>query len=332
VAYGQGGVEPTVTDANLVLGRLDAARFLGGEMALDVGAAHAAIGARIAEPLGYGDEAGCLRMADGIIAIAVIKMAGAIRKITIERGLDPRDFALVCYGGAGPLHGAQLARELHIPLVVVPPEPGNFSATGMLLSDARIDDSRTYLRPLSDRTMAECGAFFAEMEAAARASLAGEGDSNRVRFEHDAEMRYRGQKHSIRMAVGGLTDAAAVRRCFKADYRRRYGHADADAPVEYVGLHLAALAELARPDIARLTRPRSDGKARGANTRRVYFPEQTEAVAATVLDRIALAPGFTGTGPAIIEEYGSTTLIGPGDEFTVGELGEIRISLGGGKV
>ncbi|MHA1108700.1 MAG: hydantoinase/oxoprolinase family protein, partial [Alphaproteobacteria bacterium] len=238
VAYGNGGAEPTVTDANLVLGRIDPARFLGGEMELDVKGAHGAIRARIAEPLGYGDEDGTLRMADGIIAIAVIKMAGAIKKITIERGLDPRDFALICYGGGGPLHAASLARELHIPLVVVPPEPGNFSATGMLLADARLDDSRTFLRALSDESIAESETLFSAMEAAAAAELGGEDGTGDIRFDRVAEMRYRGQKHSIRLAISGLNDVAAVRARFENDYRRRYGHADSNAPTEYVGLHL----------------------------------------------------------------------------------------------
>ncbi len=326
VAYGRGGNEPTVTDANLVLGRIDPARFLGGELALDVDGAHGAIRARIAEPLGYGSADGVLRMADGIIAIAVVKMAGAIKKITIERGLDPRDFALFSYGGGGPLHAAALARELHIPLVVVPPEPGNFSAAGMLLADARLDDARTFLRDLSDQAVAAADDLFAAMEGAATAQLGAEVGAGEVRFERFAEMRYKGQKHSIRMAVSGLNDAAAVRAVFEDDYRRRYGHADGSAPAEYVGLHLGALADTSRPDIDRLTPSPGNGPAPAS--RLVYFGQIHEAVDTTVLSRYDLAAGFAADGPAIIEEYGSTTMIGPDQRFEIGRLGEIRIHCG----
>src|SRR5262249_23892108 len=136
--YGNSGTEPTVTDANLVLGRLNPDHFLGGELKLDVAAARAAVG-KIAAPLGYAGERGLIPMADGIIALATVIMAGAIKQVSVEHGLDPREFVLFCYGGGGPLHASALARELAIPTVVIPPEPGNFSAVGMLLADARLD-------------------------------------------------------------------------------------------------------------------------------------------------------------------------------------------------
>ncbi len=145
VCYGRGGTDPTITDANLVLGRLNPGNFLGGEMRLDMNAAQQAITQQIAMPLGYAGESGMIQMADGIIAIAIVIMAGAIRKISVEHGLDPRDFVLFSYGGGGPLHSCALARELSIPTVVIPPEPGNFSAIGMLLADARIDTSKTFV-------------------------------------------------------------------------------------------------------------------------------------------------------------------------------------------
>ncbi|HEX9835728.1 MAG TPA: hydantoinase/oxoprolinase family protein, partial [Alphaproteobacteria bacterium] len=135
VCYGRGGTEPTVTDANLVLGRINPRRFLGGEILLDTASSWHAIRSRIAEPLAFGGADGLVRMADGIVALATVTMAGAIRRISVEHGRDPRDFALFAYGGGGPLHATALARELHIPTVIVPPEPGNFSAIGMLLAD-----------------------------------------------------------------------------------------------------------------------------------------------------------------------------------------------------
>ena len=206
VCYGHGGTEPTVTDANLVLGRLNPDHFLGGELKLDVAAARAAV-ERIAAPLGYAGERGLIQMADGIISIATVIMAGAIKQISVEHGLDPREFVLFCYGGGGPLHASALARELSIPTVVIPPEPGNFSAIGMLLADARLDLSKTFVGVLNDATIARLNDEFAKMEAEARASLAREFGSGEVLFERLAEMRYRGQRHNIKVPISGL------RRC-----------------------------------------------------------------------------------------------------------------------
>ncbi len=164
VCYGRGGTEPTVTDANLVLGRLNPQRFLGGELALDTAQARRAIADKIATPLGYEGVDGMIQMADGILSIATVVMAGAIRQISVEHGLDPRDFVLFSYGGGGPLHACALAHELKIPTVVIPPEPGNFSAIGMLLADARLDLSLTFTRPLGEETIAPLQDEFATLE------------------------------------------------------------------------------------------------------------------------------------------------------------------------
>src|SRR5262249_15474952 len=147
--YGNGGSDPTVTDANLVLGRLNPDRFLGGELKLDVEAARACI-CHIAAPPGYAGRDGRNFIAAGIVALATLIMAGAIKQLSVEHGLDPREFVLFCYGGGGPLHAGALARELSIPTVVIPPEPGNFSAVGMLLADARLDLSKTFIGLLNE--------------------------------------------------------------------------------------------------------------------------------------------------------------------------------------
>src|SRR6266581_1275894 len=168
--YGNGGTDPTVTDANLVLGRLNPARFLGGELTLDQDAARRTI-ETIASPLGYTGPDGLTQMADGVIALATVIMAGAIKQISIQHGLDPREFVLFCYGGGGPLHASALAHELSIPTVVIPPEPGNFSAVGMLLADARLDLSKTFTGVLNDAMIAPLKAAFADMEAESRAAL-----------------------------------------------------------------------------------------------------------------------------------------------------------------
>ena len=174
VSYGRGGTEPTVTDANLVLGRLNPDHFLGGEMKLDVNAAARSIQQKIAEPLGYAGQDGLIQMADGIIAIAVVVMAGAIRRVSVEHGLDPRDFVLFSYGGGGPLHACALARELSIPTIVIPPEPGNFSAIGMLLADARIDSSKTFIGVLDEKSVGGMNDLFATLQKDATAALAAE--------------------------------------------------------------------------------------------------------------------------------------------------------------
>lgn len=328
VSYGRGGVEPTITDANLVLGRLNPAHFLGGEMKLDVEAAQRAIARRIAEPLGYSGESGMVEMADGIVSIATVIMAGAIRRVSVEHGLDPRDFLLFSYGGGGPLHACALAHELSIPTVVIPAEPGNFSAIGMLLADARIDASKTFVGLLDEKSVAAMAEIFAAMENEAAAALAKEFGTRDVFFEHHAEMRYRGQRHNIKVPVSGLKETASIRAAFERDYKRRYGHADAKTPAEFQALHLSAFARLKRPDIARL--PRATTKSRPEESRRIFIAGAGGWLEAQIFNRDALEPGFSGAGPAVIEEYGSTTVVWPGDRFEIGTLHEIRIHCSSG--
>ena len=323
VCYGRAGTEPTITDANLILGRLNPENFLGGEMRLDIGAAKRALAERIAVPLGYAGEAGMIEMADGVISIAIVIMAGAIRKVSVEHGLDPRDFILFSYGGGGPLHSCALAHELSIPTVIIPPEPGNFSAIGMLLADARIDTSKTFVGILNDQTVPAMAQIYRAMERDASDSLAKEFGTRDIFFERHAELRYRGQRHNIKVPVSGLKDAEQIRIAFERDYRRRYGHADAKAPAEFQALHLSAFARLKQPEIARL--PRAARKAQQPTTRRVYLGGAGGWVDAKIYNRDALEAGFTDAGPTVIEEYGSTTVVWPGDRFEIGELREIRI-------
>jgi N-methylhydantoinase A len=327
VAYGRGGTEPTVTDANLVLGRLNAGNFLGGEMKLDVSAAQRSVTQRIADPLGYRGEDGMIRMADGIISIATVIMAGAIRKISVEHGLDPRDFILFSYGGGGPLHACALAHELSIPTIVIPPESGNFSASGMLLADARIDTSKTFVGVLSEKTVPATAEMFAAMEEESAGALAAEFATSDAFFERHAEMRYRGQRHNIKVPVSGLKEAAQIRAAFERDYKRRYGHADAKAPAEFQALHLSAFARLKQPEIARL--PRAAAKSQPAQLRKIYIGNAGGWLDGQIFHRDALEPGFSATGPAVIEEYGSTTLVWPGDRFEIGALHEITIHCSG---
>lgn len=325
VCYRRGGIDPTITDANLVLGRLNPARFLGGELSLDTEGALAAI-RKIAEPLGYTDADGATRAADGILAISTVIMAGAIRQVSVQHGLDPRDFVLFAYGGGGPLHSAALAHELSIPTVVIPPAPGNFSAIGMLLADARLDLATTFTGSLDGERVAAADKIFAEMEAEATAALGREFGATDIFFERFAEMRYVGQRHNIKVPISGLASVGEVRSGFERDYKRRYGHADAKAGAEFQALHLSAFARQRRPDLARL--PDVSSGATQGGERQVWFSSVGKMVTAKVLDRYALPIGFKSAGPAVLEEYGSTTIVGPTDSFEIGPLKEIRITCG----
>ena len=328
VCYQRGGTEPTVTDANLLLGRLNPHRFLGGELSLGPEAASGAITTKIADPLGYRGEQGLIQTADGIVSIATVLMAGAIRQVSVEHGLDPRDFVLFAYGGGGPLHAPALARELSVPAIVVPPEPGNFSAIGMLLADARVDASETFTGILDDGLVARMDSGFAGMEADADAALRRDFGASDIFFERKAEMRYRGQRHNIHVPITGLRDVTEIREAFERDYKRRYGHADSKAPTELQALHLSAFAKLRRPDIANLRRKTPAAAASETETRPVYYGDAGGMVETAIYDRDGLEPGFAAQGPAVIEEYGSTTLIWPGDRFEIGAMGEIRVACG----
>jgi N-methylhydantoinase A len=329
VAFGRGGTEPTVTDANLVMGRIGAGAFIGGNLQLDVAAARQALLTKVASPLGF-DETALDYSAHGVLAIATTMMAGAINEITGDRGHDVRGFALVAFGGAGPLHACDLARALHIPLVIIPPEPGNFSALGMLLARPRIDASRTLLHELSPKVLSLISSILDELVAETETRLRREVATQDVVFERQLELRYVGQKHGIRIRAEGLTSDTDIRARFEDEYRLRFGHADAIHPVELVGVRVVALADSEAPDIRILSAATAAGPTQ-SSSREAYFAS-TGRVVVPVYRRSGLAAGFSGTGPAIIEEYGSTTVIGPADHFDIGGLGEIRIHCSGERV
>ncbi|MFN0299302.1 MAG: hydantoinase/oxoprolinase family protein [Burkholderiales bacterium] len=327
VAYGRGGAEPTVTDANLLLGRLNPERFQGGEMRLDLAAANRAMTERLAAPLGYSGETAIAELSSGILSIAAVKMSEAIKRITVQRGEDPRDFVLFAYGGGGPLHAAELARELAIPIVVIPPEAGNFSAIGMLLADIRRDESRTSVRPLNQESIVEVLAAFALMETNLRTSIVRDFGELPTTCERAVEMRFVGQYHTVRVALTS-DHVDTLLRTFLDTYKARYGHAIERAPAEIVSLHCTVRATTERPNIAGLA---GDLPLRGpaaTPTRPVVFPGQNRPVATKVYQRRELPLAFAADGPAVVEEYGSTTLIPPGDRFEIGPLGEMRITIG----
>jgi N-methylhydantoinase A len=323
--YGRGGTEPAVTDANLVLGRLDPGNFLGGEMRLDAGKARDVLDRRIAGPLGYQGEDAVTRAAKGVLTIANLTMSSIIKRVSIARGYDPRDFALFCYGGGGPLHGIELARALKIPRVIVPPEPGNFSAVGMLLADPRLDTAQTFVVRLNPDNLIKVISVYGELETEGRTALRREFGDGTITIEREAEMRYKGQHHSIKISLAETDDAGKLRARFDQEYERRYGHANSAAEVELVVLHSLATLHMNRPDVARLARPVSERATAELETRPIFFLEEDRFLPTQVYDRYALKPGFNGQGPALIVEYGSSTIIGPRDTFAIGKLGEIDI-------
>ena len=325
VAFGRGGTEPTVTDANVALGRIGTGAFMGGSLKLDVAGASRAILECVAAPLGFTTSTALDKAAGGILAMAIATMAAAIKEITIERGLDVREFALFVFGGGGPLHGATLARQLHIPRVIVPPHPGNFSALGMLLADARLDDTRTFLRDLNVNSCLEMEQVLGQMEQETSLALQREFQAQETYFERYAEMRYRGQMHSIRIPVMHAATTEDIRAKFDVAYKRRYGHADDTAPVELVALRVTGYAKGDRFDLSGL---HSGGKALAKpvpGTRAVYFPELAARLPTAVYRRDSLPEGFSARGPAIIEDYGATTVVEPNDRFEIGQLGQITI-------
>jgi len=322
--YGRGGAQATVTDANVVLGRINPERFLGGELALDTQAATDVMDA-LSGRLGFEGPNAVVQMADGILAISTVIMGGAIKQVSLQHGFDPRDFALFCYGGGGPLHGSALARELSIPTVVIPPEPGNFSAVGMLLADARIDSAEVFAGTLCSDIVSAINNTFLRLEADAAGSLQKEFGATEIFFERVAEMRYVGQRHNIRLSLSNARDDIDIRGLFTKDYKRRYGHADPGAEIEFQMAHLSAFARRPRPNLSHM--PRAQTGTVQPTSREVYFDAAMGAIPTPVYQRVALPRGFEACGPAVIEEYGSTTIVWPGDRFEIGQLFEICIHL-----
>jgi len=312
--YGRGGTEPTVSDANLVLGRLDSSNFAGGSMTLDKDKARQAVGA-LGARFGLSTEA----MAQGIIDIINAKMADAIRTITIRRGIDPRDFALVAYGGAGPAQAVALAQQLDIGEVVIPVMPGAFSAWGMLQTDVRHDFKMTYYGFWHQIDAADLAEKFVALEAEGTGYLKKEGFADaEISFERFADFRYHGQEYVLTIPVpAGAINMAAVRASFDEAYDRQYGHSSPEARVEVANLRVAALGTLIRPGIPD---PAVLGRT-VPRARRVYF-DGVEHDAA-VLNRDEFAKGEAIEGPAIIEEATATTILPPGwraEVITGGQL------------
>jgi N-methylhydantoinase A len=328
--YGQGGAEPTVTDANLVLGRLGADRFLGGEMKLDVAAAERAL-ERIGNPLGMS----VTEAADGVLRIAATAMSYAVKGVTTERGLDAGDFTLVAYGGAGPLHAVDVAREIGIRNVIVPGAPGVFSAFGMLFSDLRYDYVRTHLMQLAEAPFGEIEAVFKELEQQGRDAIAATSvKPYQVTVKRALDMRYVGQEHPVTvelpMRVFQKQDRKAIKQHFDDDHLQRYGTSAPDERAEIVSLRTTVTGLMKKPPQEKIKKG-SSAPPRAASTgkRPVSFDGRFRSV--PTYARAGLLAGSKIAGPALIEEHASTTVLMPGDRMTVDAWGNLVIAVAGAK-
>jgi N-methylhydantoinase A len=325
IAFSRGGREPTVTDANVVLGRIGSNAFLNGKLTLDVEAAAAAID-RLAEPLRLLDADRTDQVAQGILDLASIAMTGAIKEISIERGRDVRAYTLIVFGGGGPMFGAELARSLRIPQVIVPPNPGAFSSFGMLMADARRNLERTFLQVLSASSVEDAREnlrLITDQLTVEMANEFGEGD---ISFEYEADMRYPSQSHTVRVHLPGELTVAGIRAAFEATYQQRYGHINASLAPEFIVLRVTGRVPTPRPKLESGSPPASVEIAPHGR-RSVYFRSARARLETPLYRRDDLPIGFSVAGPAIIEEYSSTTILAPGDSLVVGALGELRIAV-----
>ncbi len=303
VAYGRGGTQPTVTDANVVLGRLIPNAFLGGAMSLDSEQARKALGG-IAEHLDTTPEEAAL----GIIRIVNANMEGAIRVISVERGSDPRDFILAAFGGAGPLHACELAAALQIPRVFIPRTPGVLSALGMLAADVIKDYVRTVMVQEAGEVVETA---FSELEEQGRAELAREGFSaSQVRVESYLDLRYVGQSYELTIPFEG--DVAAAITLFHAAHKKRFGYNDPHERVQVVNVRLKARGMTTHPTLERQEEQRG-AQAAATETRQVIFggPQGAVTYDTALYAREKLVPGMIIEGPAIITQYDTTTVLPP---------------------
>lgn len=322
-AYGNQVDEPTNTDANLLLGRLGET-LVGGAMKLDLSAAENAIRSKIGQPL----ELDVRDAARAIIRVANANMSDAVRLISLRRGYDPRDFALVVFGGAGPLHGADLARELSIPTVVVPPSPGIWSALGCLQVDIRHDLSAMLLGSASEVDPAEIEEGFVQLEAQGRELLRAEGVSeSEMILERSIDMRYLGQWRSLTVAIGSpVTSLESAVAQFHAEHERVHNYRRDAAPVEIYRLNLRAIGAVEKAELP--SYPLDGGRPPAERERRtVLFEQVDEPIDTPVFDRSELAAGTEFEGPAIIEQLDSTTVVPPEATARVDEWLNIRMTL-----
>jgi N-methylhydantoinase A len=315
--YGRGGHEPTVTDANVVLGRLGAGQRLGDSLNLDAAAAYAAVNS-IASSRGVTAAV----MAEGVVRLASARMAAAIHEISVARGHDPRDFVLIPFGGAGPLHACQVADELAIPRVVVPPDPGAFCALGALCARLVKDRSRTLLRRLDAGAVTVIARDSEVFEQALRLEFAEDGiDATLMAAERQLDLRYTGQAHEITIVVAPGVDSMTIIAQFESAFEREFGRRDSGKTVELVNLRVVGSVAVNAPAFPLLT---PGGDTAPPEMRAITVDGGT--VSAKVLLRALLPVGARVAGPAVIEEMTATTYLPPDWALEVGSHGELILA------
>jgi N-methylhydantoinase A len=325
VCYDLGGTEPTVTDANVVLGRLNPEYLLGGRMKINRSKAEASL-----RQLGRQLGVECMETAHGVIKIVTAHMVKAIRAISIERGYDPKEFSLIAFGGAGPLHAVGVARELEISEVIVPANPGILCAAGLLVADARNDYVKTFLMDTDGADIDHINQIFQGLENEACQWLSDEGfDSIAQKFFRSVDMRYIGQNFELPVAVpGGSLSPSNIESLicrFYQEHERNYGHFTPGEPTQLVNFRVTAQGINPKLEVGRTRRKKGPGPAITAE-REVYF-DNGNPVPTPVYDRAKLPPGHRIVGPAVIEQMDSTTLVFPGDEARIDEALNVIITI-----
>jgi N-methylhydantoinase A len=328
VSYNRGGQNPTITDANLVLGYLNPASFNGGAMTLGVAEAASVIERDIAKPL----DLSVAEAAWGIHSIASANMERAMRIVSIERGRDPRRYALVAFGGAGPLHACRLARALEVPRVIVPRGAGVGSALGLLGADKKIDQGMTRIMCLNEADPAAIAEVFSQLEMRVTAEARRMDRGGKLDLQRSASMRYAGQGYEIRVLLeDGVIDTDYANRAlaaFHEAYRREYGYSDPEAPVEVSDWFVVATIQKPPSDVGF----RFDNNAEGTpiiGERDAYFPETGGLHPTKVVDRYRMKQGDRIAGPALVEERESTTVVLPGDLLSLSQAGNLIIDIRG---
>ncbi|MHB1594290.1 MAG: hydantoinase/oxoprolinase family protein, partial [Streptosporangiaceae bacterium] len=328
-AYGHGGDRATLTDAHVVAGTLPADMPLAGSLALDRDAA-AAVLAPVAADLGLSVP----EAADGIIRLAVAQMTAALRQVSVQRGLDPREYTLVAFGGAGPLHAGLLLREMGFASVLVPRFPGLFAASGLTSTDIRIDESRTVLAPLTPGLVPDLASWYAATGRRLSAQLRRDGiPAGQIRLVASADCRFVGQGYELSVPVTRLGPAgvAALARRFVEQHRRTYGHADAGQQVEVVNVRLSAFGALADGAVADDDQPRAARRRPPTRSRIGRASVRLPGAAARtvpVFDRERLGGGVVLTGPAIVHQLDTTTLVLAGQRARFDDRGSMWLEEG----
>jgi N-methylhydantoinase A len=322
--YGRGGELPTVTDAKLVAGVINPANVLGGRLKI-----YPELARRALEPIARRLGTSVEQAANGIIRMADAHMTEALKLVSVRRGYDPRDFALVAMGGGGAMHAAALAQELQLKQVIVPRHPGLFSAWGMLTTQPRVDAVRTRVYRTSEVGAAQLAERFAELEHEVLARFRQDGSEvgvGELLFQRSVDMRYHGQEHTVAVALGEQLDVGQIEASFHANHERLYTFRLADTPIEFVNFHVAGRQLVPTPAIAPLDQTGLPLSAEPVARRRVDF-DLDGLHEAAIYQRELLPVGFCARGPLIVEEESATTLVHPGQELSVDAFGNLVIRL-----